>query len=156
MGRKIMRRKLSRSSFVLFVFLIGLALFAALGVFRFGVAQSPEQVPIVDGDVSGTPTEFVDGDTVGESDSDAVRARMESNRALTGDLTESINLNATRTLQRLPQLSPQLSSCGQPPQGVPSGTSLGPTQAKYETSGVTLTVADTPRIRTIPPHPTHP
>src|SRR5215510_653751 len=156
MGRKIMRRKHSRSSFALFVSLIGLALFAALDVVRFGVAQSPEQVPIVDGDVSGTPTQFVDGDTVGESDSDEVRARMEANRALTGDLTESIKLNAIRELQRQQQLYPQLLAGAQPPQGVPSWRSLGPTQAKYETNGVTLSVSDTGRIRTILPHPTDP
>src|SRR5215471_6880096 len=133
--------------------IVGLLLMAGL---RFSAAQSPDPAPILDDGFYGIPTELSDEDPGDKPESDEVRLRMRANRALIGDLTEDMKLNAIEELQRQQQLYPQLMPGAQPPPGVPTWTSLGPTQAKYETNGVTLKVSDSGRIRTILPHPTDP
>src|SRR5215471_3253999 len=133
--------------------IVGLLLMAGL---RFSAAQSPDPAPILDDGFYGIPTELSDEDPGDKPESDEARLRMRANRALIGDLTEDMKLNAIEELQRQQQLYPQLMPGAQPPPGVPTWTSLGPTQAKYETNGVTLKVSDSGRVRTILPHPTDP
>src|SRR5215208_1227755 len=80
--------------------------------------------------------------------------RMEANRSLMGgDLGEDFKLHAIEELRRQQQLYAQQMAGANAPDGVPSWRSIGPTQAKYQTNGVTLKVSDSGRIRTILPHP---
>src|SRR5712691_8793697 len=125
---------------------------------RSGTAQNTVATPPPEDGAYGAPSlpNFTDDDPNAPPEADEVRDRIEANRALIGDLTEEMKLNAIQELQRQQQLFPQLLPGGNPPQGVPGWRSLGPTQAKYQTNGVTLQVSDSGRIRTILPHPTDP
>ncbi len=51
---------------------------------------------------------------------------------------------------------PDLAPGAKAPYGIPSWTSIGPTEAKREQNGVTLKVTDSGRLRNILPHPTDP
>jgi photosystem II stability/assembly factor-like uncharacterized protein len=139
------------------VFLICVGLLLVVGV-RFGEAQTTDPtVPSDSGDY-GAPTlpnrEAVDPTAAPEDNE--VADRIAANRLLTDDLTEDVKLNAIRELQRQQQLYPQQMAGANPPKGVPSWRSLGPTQAKYETNAVTLNISDSGRVRTILPHPSDP
>ena len=136
---------------VILISIVSLLLMVGL---RFSAAQSHDPAPILDDGFYGSPTELSDEDSGDKPESDEVRLRMQANRALIGDLTDEMKLNAIRELQKQEQLYPQLMPGAQEPQGVPIWTPLGPTQAKYQTNGVTLKVSDSGRIRTILPHPT--
>src|SRR5260370_6618169 len=131
--------------------IICVCLLFVIGV-RFSRAQNTNSDPIANDGSYGTPTDFNDSD----SESDDVAARIEANRSLTGDYTEDFKLNAIQEMQKQQQVFPQLMPGASPPKGIPSWSSLGPTQAKYETNGVTLKVSDSGRVRTILPHPTDP
>src|SRR5439155_795630 len=61
-------------------------------------------------------------------------------------------LLADRSLQAA--LNGALFPGGNPPVGMPVWRSLGPTQAKYETNGVTLKVSDSGRVRRVLQDPT--
>jgi hypothetical protein len=88
---------------------------------------------------------------------DEVSARIEANRALMGgDLTEEAKLNAIKELQKQSQLYAAQLPGGKAPKGQGGWVSVGPTEAKYQTNGVTLDISDSGRIRTILPHPTDP
>lgn len=92
-----------------------------------------------------------------ERGEDEVSERIEANRSLMGgDLTEETKLSAINALQLQQQLyGPQLAG-GKAPKGVGNWVSVGPTEAKYQTNGITLDISDSGRIRTILPHPTDP
>lgn len=88
---------------------------------------------------------------------DEVSARIEANRALMGgELTEEAKLNAINELNKQSQLYAAQLPGGKAPKGQGGWVSLGPTEAKYQTNGVTLDISDSGRIRTILPHPTDP
>ena len=126
---------------------------------RFGTAQNTVAAPPPDDGAYGEPSlpNFTDDDpNAPPDDANEVRDRMAANRSSIGDLTEEIKLNAIQELQRQQLLYPQQLAGANPPNGVPSWRSLGPTQAKYQTNVVTLQVSDSGRIRTILPHPTDP
>lgn len=124
---------------------------------RFVIAQGPDATPPNDGDY-GAPTLHTStaDDPDASADGDEVSTRMAANRALTGAFTDDVKLSAIHELQRQQQLYPQQLAGANPPKGVPSWRSIGPTQAKYETNEVTLQVSDSGRVRTILPHPTDP
>src|SRR6266851_887738 len=125
---------------------------------RFGTAQTTDATPPPDDGAYGEPSlpNFKDDDPNTPPDANEITDRIAANRSLTGDLTEEIKLNAIQELQRQQQLYSRQLAGANPPDGVPSWRSLGPTQAKYQTNGVTLQVSDSGRIRTILPHPTDP
>jgi hypothetical protein len=92
-----------------------------------------------------------------ERKADEVSERIEANRALMGgDLTEEAKLNAIKELQKQQQLYGAQLAGGKAPKGQGGWVSVGPTEAKYQTNGITLDISDSGRIRTILPHPTDP
>ena len=105
-----------------------------------------------DDGASGAPTEFVEL----AADEDEVRARIDANQSVTGDYTEEFKLAAIQEVERQQQQYPLHAAGAAAPSGVATWRSLGPTQAKYQTNGVTLQVSDSGRIRTILTHPTDP
>ncbi len=127
---------------------IGVSLLVIMRV-HFSTAQNVEPA-----DDRGAGT-FADGPGA-DADADDVRGRIAANRALAGPYSEEIKLNAIAELERERQLHPELLAGAAPPLGVPAWQSLGPTQAKYQTNGVTLRVSDSGRIRTILPDPGDP
>ncbi|MFP5265527.1 MAG: hypothetical protein ACLGJB_26870 [Blastocatellia bacterium] len=126
---------------------------------RYGGAQdNPPPAPNdnIPGELS-LPNIERDGLGVKGEDGDEKFERMEANRSLMGgELGDDFKLHAIDELQRQQQLYGQQLAGGNAPQGVPRWRSVGPTQAKYQTNGVTLKVSDSGRIRTILPHPTDP
>ncbi|HKF57788.1 MAG TPA: hypothetical protein VKJ45_20185 [Blastocatellia bacterium] len=123
-----------------------------------GAAQTANPAPPADIGDYGDPSlpDRAPVDPTAPPDDNEAADRIDANRLLIGDLTEDMKLNALRELQRQQQLYAQQMPGANPPKGVSSWTSLGPTQAKYETNGVTLNVSDSGRVRTILPHPTDP
>jgi photosystem II stability/assembly factor-like uncharacterized protein len=126
---------------------------------RYGGAQdTPPPAPSdnIPGELS-LPNIERDGLGVKGEDGEEKFERMEANRSLMGgELGDDFKQHAIEELQRQQQLYGQQLAGGNAPQGVPSWRSVGPTQAKYQTNGVTLKVSDSGRIRTILPHPTDP
>ena len=146
--------KLIRTLLIIYV-----GVLLVIGGVRLGTAQNTDATPPPDDGTYGEPSlpNFADDDpNAPPDDNNEVANRIAANRLLIGDLTEDIKLNAIQELQRQQQLYPQLMAGANPPQGVPGWRSLGPTQGKYQTNGVTLQVSDSGRIRTILPHPTDP
>ena len=144
--------KLARITIILFACLL-----AAVAV-RFSAAQKNASIPFSADGSHGKPSfpHFGDSDAKNKPDADDIRGRIEASRALQGPVTEEVKLNAIKELQRQQRLYSQQLSGANPPAGIPSWISLGPTEARYETNDVTLKVSDSGRIRTILPHPTDP
>jgi len=137
--------------------IILVSLFFLLGLITLikwhSVAQQSEvNLTASDDRFDGMPSDHF-GD---ENESDEVRARIEANHSLLGEITDEVKLKAIQEVQIQRQRYPHLLAGATVPKGIPKWRSLGPTQAKYQTNGVTLSVSDSGRIRSILPHPTDP
>src|SRR5258706_11644594 len=128
-----------------------LAMSLVISADAYAVVLAPAEPGPSAGDSAG-PAD--DTDVLNDNDLDARAAAIQDRF---GDYrSESYKQSLIQSLQAHGALYADLLPGGNPPPNIPVWRSLGPTNAKYQTNGVTLQVADSGRVRTILQSPADP